>query len=154
MATVFQNLKTRPQNQATRNIYDSVEMITLVIGFMMIIIGAGGLLSPTFLGLQLSLMHCLVLIGTGALAVWSGLLRRSDDKTAFRIVLFLGFFYMANAVLGYLLGDATMNRTGLNVDLIRRFAPGFIELELRDHVMHALFAIWFFADALIRKKKS
>jgi hypothetical protein len=155
MATVTQPTKihARDPNQTRSDRYSSLEMITLVIGFVMIIIAFGGVFQQTFLGFQLSFMHCLVLASTGGLAVWAGMILNRKSVLAFRVTLFLGLFYLANAVLGFLLDGAVLQRTGLNEGLIQQFAPGFLELELQDHVMHGLFALWFLLDAFILKRK-
>lgn len=155
MATVTthtRNVRTRDENQSHSDRYSPIEMITLVIGFTMIMIALGGAFQKTFMGFQLSFMHCLVLAATGGLAVWAGMILDRKSVQAYRITLVLGLFYLANAVLGVLLGGAVLQRTGLNEGLIQQIAPGFLELQLQDHVMHGLFAIWFLLDAFILKK--
>lgn len=152
MATILQESPFN-RNQTHNELYNSTEMITLVIGFMMMIMALGGLLDPTFLGLSLSPMHCFVLGGCGALAVWSGLFRDQDETRAYQINLVLGLFFIANFVAGVLLDGAVLDRTLINESLMRRIAPGFLDLKLGDHVMHGLAGAWFTLDAFLWKRQ-
>ncbi len=154
MATILQNSGFNRDNQSQRNLYHSAEMITLVIGFMMMIMSLGGLIDQTFLGLSLTPMHAFVLGGAGAMAVWSGLFRDEGESLAFKINLGLGLFFVANAVAGILLDGAVLDRTAVNEALIRRMAPGFLDLLVWDHIMHALVGIWFLMDAYLWRKRS
>lgn len=128
-------------------------MITLVIGFSMIMIAVAGIFQRDFLGFDLSFMHSFVLASTGAIAIWAGMILDRSKKITYRVTLVLGIFYLINAVAGILLGDAVMQRTGLNEELVRQIAPGFLELNAQDHIMHAAFAVWFLLDAFILKRK-
>lgn len=152
MATILQDSPFN-QNQTEKNLYSSTEMITLVLGFMMMIMALGGILDPTFLGLSLSPMHSFVLGGAGALAVWSGLFRDQDENRAYQINLILGLFFLANAIAGVLLDGAVLERTAINENLIRRVAPGFLDLKLGDHIMHGFAGIWFMIDAFLWNKQ-
>lgn len=155
MATVTQSSRSTPrdQNQAERDRYSSMEMITLVIGFSMIMIAVAGIFQRDFLGFDLSFMHSFVLASTGALAVWAGMIMDRQSRNTYRVTLVLGIFYLINAVAGVLLGGAVLERTGLNENLVRQIAPGFLDLSIQDHIMHATFAVWFLLDAYIVKRK-
>ncbi|HXH29555.1 MAG TPA: hypothetical protein VNJ01_01970 [Bacteriovoracaceae bacterium] len=153
MATILQN-DSYAQNQTRKNLYNSAEMITLVMGFMFMVMALGGIFDPTFLGLSLTPMHGFILGGCGALAVWSALFRDENEQRAYQINLLLGLFFMANAVAGILLTGATLDRTVVNENLMRRVAPGFLDLTIWDHLMHALAGIWFMLDAFLWKKRN
>lgn len=157
MATVSHskhiNSRARDENQARTDRYSPTEMITLVIGFTMIMIVIAGIFQRDFLGFDLSFMHSFVLAFTGALAIWAGMILARRKLITYRITLGLGIFYLINALAGALLGDAVMQRTGLNDELVSRIAPGFLELNTQDHIMHASFALWFLLDAFILKRR-
>jgi hypothetical protein len=142
------------ENQTHKNLYNSAQMITLVIGFMMMIMSIGGLFDESFLGLSLTPMHAFILGGTGTLAVWSGLFRDESEVQAFKINIGLGLFFAANALAGILLDGAVLNRTLFNESLVRRIAPGFLDLLIWDHLMHALLGVWFLLDAYLWKKRN
>lgn len=152
MATTFRE-KQLP-NQTERGLYDPLEMITVVTGFTMIILAFAGLIDPAFLGLQLSPMHCFVLGGSGALAVWAGLTSEENRARARKVSLVLGFFFLANVVIGVMIQEAVKTRSVFNELTVSRIAPGFLELEPWDHFLHGALAVVFFLDFfLIRKQK-
>jgi hypothetical protein len=153
MATILQESRFHQENQNETNIYHSGEMITLVAGFMMMVTAFGGIFDSNFLGLSLSLPHAFILGGAGALAVWSALFRDEDEKRAYYINLGLGLFFLANAIAGFLLPNALLHRTFINESLVRHVLPGFLELKMIDHIMHALFAVWFLLDAYLWKRR-
>lgn len=135
------------------SIYSPTFVISWDIGFVMIMIGVVGFFSPHFFGLDLSFMHNLVLVSFGALAVLSGMAKRS---TAYKINLFSGIFFILNAVLGALVGDRGHLTLGYGTreDLIVKFAPGFLELSTFDHVFHLSLGLFFLFQAYSWKKKS
>lgn len=149
MATV---IRTTPQNQQTNSshldLYDSSEMLTVVIGFVMIILAVAGLIDQGFLGLQLSAMHCAVLGAAGALSVWAGFTSEADRERAFKVSLSLGLFFLANVVAGLMLPEAMKNRSVFNESLVREIAPGFLDLKSYDHFLHGALALVFLVDAV------
>lgn len=142
-------------NQTHRGLYDPVEMVTVVAGFTSVLLGLMGLFDPGFMGLQLSPMHCFVLGSTGALAVWGGLTSGEHRVRARRISLTLGLFFLANLVLGVMIQEAVKDRSVFNEEMVRTFAPGFLELESWDHFLHGALAVVYLLDYfLIRRKHS
>lgn len=151
MATVIQQTRHQIQrtNQNDHDLYDSSEMITVVIGFVMIILAIAGLIDQGFLGLQLSPMHCAVLAGPGALAVWAGFTSEDNRERAFKVSLSLGLFFLANVIAGLMLPEAMKNRSVFNEQLVREIAPGFLDLENYDHFLHGSLAFVFLLDAYV-----
>lgn len=143
MATVI-----RP-NQTDLNLYDSSEMITVVIGFVMLILAFAGLIDRDFLGLQLSPMHCAVLAVPGALAVWAGFSSEENRERAFKVSLSLGLFFFANVTAGLMLPEAVKDRSVFNEQLVRQIAPGFLDLKNYDHFLHSSLAFVFLVDAYL-----
>jgi hypothetical protein len=133
--------------------YNSTFAIAWDIGMVMIIIAVVGIFNPNFLGLHLSYMHCFVLGSTGIISIWSGVLSRHK---AFLTNLILGIFFLLNAVLGFLVGDRGQLKVGYGTseDLIVKFAPGFLELMVMDHVFHLVLAVFFFIEAYSWRRKS
>lgn len=143
MATVI------PTNQSDLNLYDSSQMITVVIGFVMLILSFAGLIDQGFLGLQLSPMHCAILAGAGALAVWAGYTSDENRERAFKVGLTLGLFFLANVIAGLMLPEAVKHRSVFNEHLLSKIAPGFMELKSYDHFLHACLASVFLMDAYV-----
>ncbi len=151
MSTIIQ----RPSQHTNDNIglYDSSEMLTVVIGFVMLILSAAGLIDSGFLGLELSPMHCFILAGAGALAVWAGFTSEENRERAYKVSLSLGLFFLANLVAGLMLPVALKDRTVFNESHIRQFAPGFLDLKSYDHFLHGALAVVFLADAYTCRRK-
>jgi hypothetical protein len=151
MATNIQ----RPSQNTNDNIglYDSSEMLTVVIGFVMLILSAAGLIDSGFLGLELSPMHCFILAGGGALAVWAGFTSEENRERAYKVSLSLGLFFLGNLVAGLMLPVALKDRTVFNEGLMRQIAPGFLDLKSYDHFLHGALAVVFLADAYTCKRK-
>ncbi len=151
MATVINQTRrqTQPTNQTDSDLYDSSEMITVVIGFVMIILAFAGMIDRGFMGLQLSAMHCGVLASTGALAVWAGFSSEENRERAFKVSLSLGLFYLANLIAGIMLPEAMKDRSVFNEQLVREIAPGFLDLKNYDHFLHGALAFVFLLDAFL-----
>ena len=151
MATVIRQSRPQTQkiNQNDLNLYDSSEMITVVIGFVMVILAVAGLINPGFMGLQLSPMHCAVLAGTGALAIWAGFSSQENRERAFKVSLALGLFFLANVIAGLMLPEAVKDRSVFNEQLVREIAPGFLDLKNYDHFLHGSLSFVFLLDAFL-----
>ncbi len=154
MATII-NQKTQVQHvsQTDLDLYDSAEMITVVTGFVMIILSFWGLIDPGFMGLELSPMHCSVLGGAGVLSVWAGLSSEENRERAFKVSFALGIFFLANVIAGIMLGQAVKDRSIFNEGVVRKIAPGFLELKSWDHFLHGALAVVFFLDAYLCRKR-
>ncbi len=145
MATVIQ--RRHQDTNDNIGLYDSSEMLTVVIGFVMLILAFAGLMDKGFLGLDLSPMHCFVLAASGALAVWAGFTSEENRERAYTVDLTLGLFYLANLVAGLMLPAALKDRSVFNEGLVREIAPGFLDLRNYDHFLHGALAVIFFMSA-------
>jgi hypothetical protein len=140
-------------NQSEKNTYNSSQGVELELGVVMILFGLLGLFRPEFLGLALNIVHCLILVSTGVLAVWSGL--TMERRRVFYVAMGLGIFYLLNALLGYFIGEEGPSQFGfLSDEKIKRVAPGFLELSHYDHLMHLIFSVGFFIVAFHSKRKN
>lgn len=127
--------------------YNSYQGLGMEIGFVMILIGIMGIFWPSILGLNVGVVHALVLILTGGLAVWSGLC--SDPRRVYKVSLFLGIFYLFHVIAAPLLGEPEIMRFDFfSSNTISRIAPGFLELSTYDHLLHGILSIFFFNEAL------
>lgn len=133
--------------------YNSTFAITWDIGVVMIGIAIAGLFDPHFLGLNLGYMHCFVLAVFGGLSIWSGI---ADRQTSFTINLISGFFFLLNAILGFLVGDRGHLKVGYGTseDIIVKLAPGFLELSVFDHLLHLALAIFMLLEAYSWKRRN
>lgn len=146
MATVTQH--PRQHTNDNLELYDSSEMLTVVIGFVMLILALAGIVDPSFLGLELSRMHCFVLAAGGALSVWAGFTSDENRQRAYTVSLTLGIFFLVNLIAGIMLPEAVKDRSIFNESLVRDIAPGFLDLRNYDHFLHGSLAVVFMMDAL------
>lgn len=131
------------------DLYNPPQAVGLEFGFMMVLVSIMGLFNSSFLGLNLSFMHCLVFGFTGLFSVLGSYSRSS--KTSFQVDLGLGFFFLANALLAYFLDLGTKPSTA---EQLNRYAPGFLELGVMDHIVHLCLSIVFFSEALSLRNQS
>ncbi len=145
-------IETTNSNKILNGLYNPTFMVTWDIGMVLLIVGLMGTFIPTFLGLSLSLMHCSVLLGTGALAMWSASRPR---RHAMLVNFALGIFFLLNAVLGMIFSDDGRLKvgTGAAEDMVIRLAPGFLNLTYYDHFFHLFVAIFFLAEAFSWRHK-
>ena len=94
---------TIENTQSEKDRYYSSQGVEMELGLIMILIGFLGLFWPGFLGLALTIVHCLILAVTGLVAVWSGM--TMERKKVFYVSLLLAIFYLLNTVIGYLIGE-------------------------------------------------
>lgn len=147
MQTKVRTLHQIPKFITQRDLYHPGEMITLVLGFMMIILSLSGIVNTSFIDLRLSSMHALTLGASGLLAVWSALSRYKFRYRTFKINITLGIFFITHVIVWLLLEGAILNRTVVNKSLIRDIAPGFLELTPVENALHLIIGIWFLLDA-------
>lgn len=130
-------------------LYNPVTMVSLDIGFILLVLAICGLFLPNFLGLNLSAMHCWVLASCGALGIWSGL--TPSRLRAMYINFGLGVFFLLNAALGFIVGEPGKERDLMNLripdDMVVKIAPGFLELSTYDHLLHSVVGVFFLIEA-------
>ena len=133
--------------------FSYIQTVNMAMGCLMNLIGLAGLLYSEFMGMHLSPIHCLVLCSTGCLAIWMS--THSNYKQLFWLSMILGGFYAINAGVGFFLGSLGDPGVGYRAPdaLLIKIAPGFIELGLVDHCVHAFLSLFFFTGALSSKKR-
>ena len=123
--------------------YSPYRNIGIEFGFIMLMTAILGVFFPSFIGLNLSFMHCLILGVSGGLSVYGGF--DKNPRQAYHINMGLGIFFLLNAGIGYLVGDPGLPRYGFySADQLNKMAPGFLELATTDHLVHLLLAVVFF----------
>jgi hypothetical protein len=128
-------------------LYNPVNMVTLDIGFVMVILAFCGLFMENFLGLNLSDMHCWVLAAGGCLGIWGGF--TPERKLAVRINFAVGIFFVLNGIVGFLVGEPGIDQGVVNVpdEMVLKIAPGFLELSTIDHTLHSIVGVLFLIEA-------
>lgn len=127
--------------------------VSVFMGAVLILIGLVGLVMDNLFAAHLSYTHSVVLVVTGALAVWFGFSSIINVK---RLSYILGGFYGALGVLGFMVGLRGMPTVGsLTEDrFLWRLVPGALELGTVDHSLHIIFAAIFILGAALNFKKT
>jgi hypothetical protein len=127
--------------------------VSTILGIAFILVGIVGFIMPNFLGTHLSLVHNLVHIISGAVALYFGLAGSLSGARLFCIVF--GIVYLLLGVVGFLLGGpgspsgAMANMQPDNY--LFRVIPGQLELGMMDHVVHILLGLVFLIGGFITK---
>jgi hypothetical protein len=129
------------------------QTVNIATGCLMVIFGLSGILNPSFIGMHLGTMHVLVLLVTGAFAIWSSTF--GDDRRIFLTCAGLSIFYYLHAFAGLFLGSPGIPQIGYDRpdELLLRIAPGFLELATMDHIFHAVLATLFLSGAISWKQR-
>ena len=114
--------------------------IASILGVVLILIGLIGFVSHDFLGTHLGLVHNLVHIVSGALALYLGLAGTLASARLFDIVF--GLVYGLLGVAGFLLGagDGRLLTVGT-----------LMTLGTMDHIVHLLLGVIFLIGGLLTK---
>jgi hypothetical protein len=127
----------------------------LGLGLIFIALAIGGTLIPELLGLHLSLVHNLIHLISGVLALSLGL---AGSNKAYNFCLFFGFTYGLLGIVGFLMGTPGYPAVGhLEADQnLFRIIPNVLELGTTDHLIHLLLSAIFLFTAYVtrREKKS
>lgn len=119
------------------------QVISLIVGFMLCILGAAGLLYPSFAGLHLSVIHSLIIFTAGSTLLYNGGFKENSFY-AFISCLSFGLFFLILAVAGMMLGVPGLPTIGyiqLDPNLLV-VKEGLIEYGRFDHILN--FVIGFF----------
>jgi hypothetical protein len=118
------------------------------LGLVLLVVGLVGFAAPGFLGAHLSVVHNLVHVASGAVALGFGVKGTREGARTFCFVF--GAVYGALGVLGFALGGPGTSAAGHVSDDARlwRPIPGHLELGTTDHVIHVVVGLAFVAAAL------
>jgi hypothetical protein len=137
----FKHIQAPPET-----LYSSPQAVGTVTGYMMIFIAFLGLFWPDFLGLNLSIMHCFVLGASGVVSIFGNLSKSAHISSVVNFIL--GVFFLLNALLGALVGEPGHARFKFYTpEQLQRVAPGFLELAMTDHMIHAAIGLVFLSEA-------
>lgn len=128
--------------------------ICKILGVVFLIVGLAGFAAPGLLGTHLSLLHNIVHIASGAIALYLGFAGTLSAARMFCIVF--GLVYLLLGILGFVLGTAqastmpAMAAMGTDPNMWK-VIPGQLELGRMDHVVHLLLGILFLIGGFMTK---
>lgn len=150
MATVVNQHRGRNRPEQVRT---GPQRVCISGGYGFIVVGFLGVVMPGVLGLHLSVLHNLIHIFSGAIALWCGY---SSAARAFNFNLFFGALYALSGIVGFILGEPGYPSVGhLEADQnLLRVIPNFLEFGTMDHTFHSLVGIFLlFTAYTFRKEK-
>ena len=128
--------------------------ICKILGVVFLVVGLAGFAAPGLLGTHLSLLHNIVHIASGAIALYLGFAGTLSAARLFCIVF--GAVYLLLGVLGFALGApgvptvAGMSGMGSDPNLWK-LLPAQLEFGRMDHIIHVLLGILFLIGGFLTK---
>jgi Domain of unknown function (DUF4383) len=128
--------------------------ICKILGVVFLLVGLVGFVSPGFLGTHLSVVHNLVHLISGAVALYLGFAGSLSAARLFCIVF--GIVYLLLAICGFLLGSDQVPTIAGMTNMARdsklwKVIPGQLELGTMDHVVHVLLGLVFLIGGFLTK---
>jgi len=131
--------------------------ICKILGVVFILVGIIGFLAPGLMGMHLSLVHNLVHIVSGALALYFGFAGTLSGARSFCIAF--GIVYGLLGLAGFLFGSSAAHgvggvpathHSGTDSSLLA-VLPGSFEVAAMDHIVHLLLAVLFLIGGFLTK---
>jgi hypothetical protein len=125
----------------------------IVLGVFFILAGMGGIIMPGLMGMHLSLLHNLIHLFSGALALWSGYAENSRRAYVFSVAF--GLVYGFLGMMGFLFGKPGYPGVGhMEADEnLLRLIPNALEFGTSDHVLHLILGFAFLVSAYVTTKE-
>ncbi len=124
------------------------------LGAIALATGLVGFVVPGLFLLHLNPVHNLLLIVSGALAVWCGI--TAPNYTAKKFCSWLGAVYFVVGLAGFAFGHRAVSltrptSTGIaeETSFLWQLVPGRFELGTADHVLHIIIGVIFLAGAFL-----
>lgn len=126
--------------------------IGLGIGF--VLVGLGGLIMPGMLGMHLSLLHNIIHLASGAVALLCGY--ADDPKKANTFCMAFGTVYALLGLAGFVFGEPGYPGVGhMEADnYLLRIIPNALEFGTADHSVHVIIGAAFLLSYYAWKRKN
>ncbi len=124
------------------------QTISLIVGFVLFVIGLAGILYPSFAGLHLSTFHSTIVAIAGGTLFYNGY--NDNERNSFLSCLCFGLFFLLHSLAGFAFGKPGtpgVGNTGTDPELLR-IIPNFSELGTIDHVMNGIIGVVLLGGAL------
>lgn len=116
--------------------------ICKLLGVVFLLAGLIGFVNHDLLGFHLTMAHNLVHILSGIIALYFGFAGSLSGARGFALAF--GAIYLLLGVVGFIMGDANMDR-------MLTLIPNQLMFGTRDHALHILIGIVFLIGALTTK---
>lgn len=126
----------------------STQTISMVVGWVLFIIGLCGILFSGFAGLHMGSLYSLIIAVSGGLLIYNGY--KNNSRDAFRCCLAFGIFYGLHALAGWILGAPGVPQVGhteMDSNLLQ-IIPKFHELGRNDHILNTILSVVLMGGAI------
>jgi hypothetical protein len=123
--------------------------VCTILGIGFLLAGVAGFAAPGLLGMHLTIVHDVVHIATGLIALWLGLKGSLGAAKTFCIVF--GAVYVLLGIAGFVAGQSGEPSEGVPGPADGRMLkvlPGMLELGTMDHAVHILLGAIFLIGGL------
>jgi hypothetical protein len=130
------------------------QKVCIGLGLFFVLAGIGGIVMPGMLGMHLSLLHNIIHLASGALALLCGY--ADDPRKAFNFSVAFGLVYGLLGLGGFVFGEPGYPGVGhMEADnYLLRVIPNALEFGTADHAVHIIIAAAFILSAYAWKRKS
>jgi Domain of unknown function (DUF4383) len=126
--------------------------IATILGIGFLLVGIIGFFARDFLGTHLSIVHTVIHLASGAVALYLGLKGTEAQARMFCIVF--GVVYALLGVAGFLFGASSSPSSGVpgpTDDRLLKVLPGMLELGTVDHILHIVLGLIFLVGGFLSK---
>lgn len=126
----------------------STQIISMIVGALLTILGLAGILFEGFAGLHLSGPYSTIIAASGVLLLYNGY--RNNSRDAFICCLGFSIFYGLHALAGWIFGSPGVPRVGYDkldpkwITII----PHVHELGKHDHVLNTILCLVLMGGAI------
>lgn len=131
----------------------SIQKVCIGMGIAFVLAGLAGIIMPGFMGMHLSMLHNVIHLASGALALWVGYSDR--PRRAYNFALAFGTVYGLLGIVGFIVGQPGYPGVGHMApdQNLLRVIPNVLEFGTSDHVVHILIASVLLLSAFGYKKR-
>lgn len=127
---------------------NTTQVISLMVGFALFVLGLCGMLFSSFAGLHMSIIHSLVISAAGPILFYNGM--NDHSWNSFICCLGFGLFFGVYSMLGFVLGKPGMPTVGHERwdPYLLVIIPNFQEFGRNDHVLNGVISLILMGGAL------
>lgn len=129
------------------------QMISLIVGGLLFVLGLCGMLFSNFAGLHIGPLYAAIISISGGILIYNGY--QNNSHNAFVVCLVFTLFFGFHAIAGWLLGSPAIP----NTDFPRPdkywlvIIPGLHELGKIDHILNTILALVLAGGAIDWKRR-
>lgn len=131
-----------------KGVRHSTQVISLIVGAILFVLGLSGILFEGFAGLHLSAPYSSIIAFSGAMLFYTGF--KNKGREAFLSCLIFSIFYGLHAMAGWIFGEPGTPRVGFDRPDTAwlTIIPNVHELGRNDHILNTILSFILFGGAV------